>query len=220
MLDLKKKKLSLITLLASASLIILLYPYLEDPGALQSWIAQLGWKGILLALLIITLDMFFPFIPFALLAGINTLLFGWVFGFVISLTGSMIGSSVSFWLARSLGQEWAQPKLVKLGKWSKLPVQRSFFLVLLARLTPVIPSAAVNYTAGLSTMSISSFTIATLLGKIPMITWESWIGHDFWQLKAHPMRFLLASAVGVLVFGSLWLAWYFLEQRQKAKQLN
>lgn len=152
-----QKKASFLTLILSMILILFLYPKLQHPQDLQNLILQLGWKGIMLDLLVLSVQMLFPFIPFALLAGMNTLLFGWKIGFALSLMGSLLGSMLGFGLSRTLGQEWARPKLAKLGKWAKLSEDKNFYLIVLARLIPVLPAAAVNYAAGLSPIKFSSF---------------------------------------------------------------
>ncbi len=208
----KKKISSLLTILISLALIIFLYPKLQHPAMLQTYLAGLGWKGILLVLLIVSLQMLFPIIPFPLLAGLNIVLFGWILGFILSLGGSIIGSSLGFWLARFLGQEWVHAKLAnsdKLSQWANLSRKKLFYLIILARLTPIFPAAVVNYAAGLSPMKFQLFFAASLLGKIPMVAWESWIGHDFWQLSHHPKRFAVALILGSLIFGGLWLSYRF-----------
>lgn len=213
-----KKKASLLTLALTIILIVLLYPKLQHPEVLQNLILQLGWKGIVLDLVVISVQMLFPFIPFALLAGMNTLLFGWKLGFLLSLMGSLLGSMLGFGLSRTLGQEWARPKLAKLGKWAKLSEGKNFYLIVLARLIPVLPAAAVNYAAGLSPMKFISFFGATLMGKIPMIAWESWVGHDFWGILSHPWRFALALLIGALGISFAWYGWTLLDQRENPKE--
>ena len=212
----KKKCFSLLTLLVSLTLVILLYPELQHPVALQNFVTQWGPISIFVDLFIITLLMLFPVIPFVLIAGINTILYGWIGGFFLSLGGSLLGAALSFWLARTLGQTWAQPKVAKLGKWGALLRGNSFSVVLLSRLIPVLPSAAVNYASGLSLMTFPSYLLATLLGKIPMIIWESWVGHDLWRISHHPGRLLLALVIGTLLFGSVGLYWYFTNKFPKA----
>jgi uncharacterized membrane protein YdjX (TVP38/TMEM64 family) len=213
----RKKKASFLTLLIPISIIIFLYPRVQNPEAFQSLILQLGWKGIFLDLLFIATLMFFPIIPFSLIAGINIVIYGWIGGFLISLMGSLIGSAMSFSVGRYLGQEWARPHLAKLGKWGKLSDAKNFYLIVLARLIPVLPSAAVNYAAGVSPMKFTHFLLATLLGKIPMIAWESWFGHDFWHLMQHPRRFVLALISGAAIFSTAWLVWVYIDSKEKAK---
>ncbi|KJR46926.1 putative integral membrane protein [Desulfosporosinus sp. I2] len=214
----QKKVASVVTICLSLALIWFLYPHLQNARALQILIYSLGWKGIVLDLLIITAQMLFPIVPFALLAGINVILFGPIAGYFISLTGSVFGSSLGFCLARSLGQEWAKPKLQKLGKWAELPESRSFFMVMIGRMIPVLPAAALNYAAGLSSMKFRSYFLATLLGKIPIVAWESWIGRDFWYIFKHPQSFLKALVAGLLLFGGVSLIWYFSSKRKLVKK--
>lgn len=204
------------TLLISLSIVIFLYPKLQHPADLQAFVAQWGLLSIFVDLAIIMILALFPVIPFVLIAGINTLLYGWLGGFILSLTGSLLGATLAFWLARTLGQAWAQPKVKKLGKWGTLLRGNSFTVVFFSRLIPVLPSAAVNYAAGLSLMTFPSFFLATLLGKIPMIVWESWVGHDLWRISNHPGRLLLALAIGALLFGSVGLYWYYSKKFPKS----
>jgi len=217
---LTKKYFSFLTLLISLILVILLYPKLENPAALRAFVTHWGFLSIFIDLVIVMILHLFPVVPFVLIAGVNILLYGWISGFMLSLTGSLLGASLGFWLARTLGQGWAQPKVAKLGKWGALLRGNSFSVVLLSRLIPFLPSAAVNYAAGLSFMTFPSFLLASLLGKIPMIMWESWVGHDLWLISHHPRRLLLALTIGILVFGSVGLYWYFSKKYPKAPRLH
>ena len=214
-----KKYFSCLTLLVSFIFVILLYPKLQHPADLQAFVTQWGLLSIFIDLAIVMILALFPVVPFVLMAGINTLLYGWIGGFLLSLSGSLLGASLGFWLARTLGQAWAQPKVAKLGKWGALLRGNSFSVVLLSRLIPVLPSAAVNYAAGLSFMTFPSFLLATLLGKIPMIIWESWVGHDLWRISHHPGRLLLALAIGALLFGSVGIYWYFSKKFPKTPRV-
>ena len=214
-----KKSFSFLTLLISFTIVILLYPKLQHPAQLQAFVRQWGLLSIFIDLAIVMALALFPVIPFVLMAGINVLLYGWIGGFTLSLTGSLLGASLGFWLARTLGQAWAQPKVSKLGKWGALLRGNSFSVVLLSRLIPVLPSAAVNYAAGLSLMTFPSFLLASLLGKIPMIIWESWVGHDLWRISHHPGRLLLALAIGAIIFGSVGTYWYFTNKYPKKPRL-
>ena len=206
---LNKKHFSFLTLLISLTFVIILYPKLQHPAVLKAFVSQWGWISIFVDLFIITLLMLFPVVPFVLIAGVNIILYGVVGGFMLSLGGSLLGASLGFWLARTLGQAWAQPKVAKLGKWGTHIEGNSFSIVLISRLIPILPSAAVNYAAGLSLMTYPTFFLATLIGKIPMIIWESWMGHSFWRLSHHPGQLLIAAAFGALLFGTVGLYWYY-----------
>ena len=215
-----KKNFSYITLLISLAIVIFLYPKLEHPAQLRTFVTQWGILSIFIDLAIIMVLALFPVIPFILIAGVNILLYGPIVGFMLSLTGSLLGASSGFWLARTLGQAWAGSKVKKLGKWGALLRGNSFSVVLLSRLIPVLPAAAVNYSAGLSLMTFPSFLLASLLGSIPMIIWESWVGHDLWRISHHPGRLLFALAIGAILFGSVGLYWYFSKKYPKVPPLR
>ncbi|MGI6119526.1 MAG: TVP38/TMEM64 family protein [Desulfosporosinus sp.] len=106
--------------------------------------------------------------------------------------------------------------MAKLSKWNVLLKGNSFSVVLLSRLIPVLPSAAVNYASGLSLMTFPSFLSASLLGKIPMIAWESWAGHDLWRFSHNPSRLLFTLITGALLFGSLSLYFFYSKRFPKA----
>lgn len=212
---LTKKYFSLITLVISLTFVILLYPKLQNPTAFQTFVTQWGLISIFVDILALMLLALFPVVPFALIAGVNTLIFGWFGGFLLSLSGSLLGASLAFFLARVLGQEWAQPKIGKLGKWGNLIEGNSFSIILISRLIPILPAAAVNYAAGLSLMTFPMFLLASLIGKVPMIVWESWVGHDFWKIAQNPSRFLLALLIGALLFGSASFYFYYSLNRSK-----
>ena len=203
-----KKSFSILTLIVSLIAVIVLYPKLQHHVYLRAFVHQWGWISIFVDLLIIALLMLFPVIPFILIAGVNILLYGWIGGFFLSLSGSLLGDSLGFWLARNLGQEWAQTKIKKLGKWGSDIEGNSYFIILISRLIPILPSAAVNYAAGLSQITYPSFLFATFLGQVPMVIWESWVGHSFWRVSHHPGQLLLSLAVGAPIFGVVLLYAY------------
>lgn len=217
-----KRHTSFIILLISIILSVLLYPIMQNPIALQKVIDQAGLWGIFLNIFILALQTLFPIVPFALLAGINAILFGWIPGILISLAGSMAGASIGFFLARNLGHEWVEKRLVKWPKlydYFQLSKGTAFFTVLSARLIPFLPSAAINYFAGLSKMNFYAFFGASLIGKIPMITWETVVGHDFWHFTSRPWHFLLVLSVGIFLWSIIAMIYYANKKAKKTSSL-
>lgn len=205
---------ALLSLAVSLSLMLWLYPKVAEPHKLGALVQGLGTTGFLLDLVILALQMLFPLIPFPLLAGINAIVFGWPLGFLISLTGSMLGSSLGFWLARTLAPEKLRIRLAdKLS--SRLPLfNEGFVPVFLARLIPIIPAAAVNYLAGLSNIGFSTFFAASLLGKVPIVAWETALGQNVWQISRYPWRFILTASLGLAVL----LAYVYDQKKRSGKK--
>lgn len=190
---------SLLTLIVGITLMVWLYPVASHPGRLKQLLQNWGIAGIILDLLVLSLEMLFPLVPFPLLAGINVLAFGWALGFLLALSGSMLGSSLGFWIARILAAERIRAWLSKRFHSRRSSVLGGFIPIFGARLVPVIPAASVNYLAGLSSIRFSTFFWASLLGKIPVIAWETALGGNIWQISSHPWRFLSILAGGLAI---------------------
>lgn len=99
-------------------------------------------------------------------------LFGLVPGFLIVLASATIAAGISFLLGRNLLKEpvqrWASTTLG--DKWTMIDsaVEREGFkVVLLLRLSPLLPFALSNYLYGITSVDYVEFMVATFLGFSP-----------------------------------------------------
>ena len=53
-------------------------------------------------------------------------------------------------------------------------------------------------------MSFRAHTEATLIGKVPSVIFEVWLGHDLLLIKEHWGRFIVLLLIVGLVYGFLW----------------
>lgn len=107
-----------------------------------------------------------PTIPVSIASGV---VFGPVAGVAYALAGALLGAWISFRIARALGQPLVRSLLR--GHIEFCPDCSSrllFWVVLGARLIPVVSFAAVSYGAGLTAMRATPFLVATAIGMIPM----------------------------------------------------
>jgi uncharacterized membrane protein YdjX (TVP38/TMEM64 family) len=91
-------------------------------------------------------------------------------GLVVAVAGTTLGSLLAFASGRLLGRDAIRPLALRSGALSTLDRRlsdRAFTGVLMLRLVPVVPSAAINLGAALSRMSWPPFALATLLGTLP-----------------------------------------------------
>ncbi|WP_139491353.1 TVP38/TMEM64 family protein [Brevibacillus dissolubilis] len=172
---------------------------------IAGYIKSFGFLSIGISAVITILQTFFPFIPYFLVAGVNVVIFGPVFGFVLTWLSAVTGACLSFLLSRYVAHDWAQAKVGHLPFFQKLnkhAERDGFRIVLMARLIPVIPSGVINMAAGLSKVSFTGFLLATLLGKAPITFFEAILGHDLLNFSEHKLRFLLVMGVlGLLMWG-------------------
>jgi uncharacterized membrane protein YdjX (TVP38/TMEM64 family) len=141
-----------------------------------------GVASILISMLFVSICVFFPVIPFPVLAGVIGGVFGTTQGVIVSLTGAMAGTMGFFFLCRYGFRDYAQSKLMKYPKvqeYEDFLNRNSFVAILTCRLIPIIPAPVVNILCGLSNVNWLIFFTASTIGKIPNILILSYAGASF-----------------------------------------
>ncbi len=170
---------------------------------IQSW----GAWGVLASIGLMIVHSFVPF-PAEVIAIANGMVYGPIWGIVITWTGAMIGAFLAFGLARVLGRPFVE-SLVSKKDWhiaDQWAATRGGRLVFVGRLIPVISFNLINYAAGLSRISWRTFAWATGIGILPLtslmvvmghhvdrLTWEIWLallagGLLLWFLLRHKFQ--------------------------------
>lgn len=171
-----------------------------------------GVLGVFFFLLIViaVVLFFIPITPFSIAAGA---IYGW-WGIPIVYSGAVIGSMIAFWFARGIGSEYVK-KLCEKRPIAKA-IERTiavggFRLVLLIRLSGVLPFAVQNYTFGLTTVNWRSYLSASLIGLVPGALIKVWIGKagmealhsdsnpGFWFDRLTMLSILIAVVMTILM---------------------
>jgi uncharacterized membrane protein YdjX (TVP38/TMEM64 family) len=134
-------------------------------------------------------------------------LFGSVMGTIYAVVGSLAGAVIAFVIARFLGRDFVESLV---GKQVVICCECSEGLltkiIFFSRLLPLISFDVVSYGAGLTRMSLRSFSLATLLGSLPM----TFIYHSFGSvLKVSSTTALL---LGILIVAILFALPYFADR--------
>ncbi|AGT32014.1 hypothetical protein M493_08695 [Geobacillus genomosp. 3] len=150
-------------------------------------------------------------VPSAFLTAANLTVFGFWPGFWVSFAGEALGAVVSFVLYRKGVRRWNGTKW--LSHPSVKPLlhaggREAFFLILALRLLPFVPSGVVTFVAAIGRTSLSVFTAASSLGKLPALWMEAYAIHQFLE-AAWSGKLLLAVASIVL----LWFVWRKIGQK-------
>jgi uncharacterized membrane protein YdjX (TVP38/TMEM64 family) len=160
-----------------------------------------GYLSILISMLLVSICVFFPIIPFPVLAGVIGGVFGTTQGMIVSLTGAMVGTMGFFYLSRYGFRDYAQQKLMnypKVQEYEAFLNRNSFLAILTCRLIPIIPAPVVNIVCGLSKVNWLAFFIASTIGKIPNILILSYAGASFSSNKL--LSFGLYGGYILLIF--------------------
>ena len=171
-----------------------LWRLFTSPQRLRDWVA--GWGGWAPAIFIAlqTLQVIVFAIPGEVAQIAGGYLFGAWQGTLLSITGILIGSAASFFLARALGRPFvaALAPAAQVEKMEKLLTSRSarivFFLLFVI---PGIPKDILCYVAGLTPMGFPFFAAVSTVGRLPGIIGSAVIGS-----AAASSRWVLAGIVG------------------------
>jgi uncharacterized membrane protein YdjX (TVP38/TMEM64 family) len=170
-----RRNVRLSTLSVLIAVIVLLgwsVPGSHSPGVLADRVRDAGAVGLII------------FIGAAVLADVALVPGSWATmaaGFAYGpakglLVGCVVGvcaATITFLLGRTLLRDWARTKLSRIPRADALNralADNSFKLVLLLRLSPLIPFSPLNYALGLSEVRLGSYVLASSLGMLPA-TW-------------------------------------------------
>jgi len=138
------------------------------------------------------------FVPGTLLTALGAAIFGAYEGFLCVWVGGMVGSSVAFWIGRTLGREFAASVIGdRLRKYDDAIERNGFAAVLYLRLV-YFPFTAMNFGMGLTKVRFRDYFFGTSLGIIVgtfVFTFfigtlkEVWAGGDWGQLLSFKIFF-------------------------------
>ncbi len=152
-----------------------------------------------------------PF-PAELITFANGMLFGPVWGVVITWSGAMLGAALAFALARWLGRPFVDALMnerhrTAMDRWMR---RQGVGVLLLSRLMPLISFNVINYAAGLTPISWWTFLWTTGIGILPITTLLVVTGDQIWNDGGYAWIYLIAvAAAGMLL-------WYLIARRQRA----
>ena len=109
-------------------------------------------------------------LPGALLTLAAGFVYGPWWGLLIVSPSSVAGATAAFLLGRTLLRDWAARRVAASAQASALDEavgQKGFTLVLLLRLSPVIPFNVLNYALSLTRVRLGTYMLASFIGMLP-----------------------------------------------------
>jgi uncharacterized membrane protein YdjX (TVP38/TMEM64 family) len=109
-------------------------------------------------------------LPVSVMTMLAGFLFGLAQGFLVVWFASLVASTIAFWIGRSFARPWIEHKIQRKTTFVAIDraIQRKGFLVvLLTRLVMVLPYPALNYSLGLTNVSMRDYILATNIGGVP-----------------------------------------------------
>ena len=168
----------------------------QTEDLIRSW----GAWGVLGSISLMVAHSFLPF-PSEIIALANGMLYGQLWGTVITWVGAMLGASAAFAVVRTLGQPVLRKLLpsssdARLSRWSR---EQGGIALLLARLIPVIAFNLINYAAALTAITWWTFLWATGLGILPLAIVLAVLGDNVLDMPPWGWLLLLAGVTVALL---------------------
>jgi uncharacterized membrane protein YdjX (TVP38/TMEM64 family) len=142
----------------------------KDEKKIEAWIEKFGIAGPLVLILVMMVQMFLFVVPNILVMIIAIVIYGPVWGSVISLAGVFLSSSLGYTLGRYLGPVTVN-KLIKVKTQVKITdfIERyGVGAIAITRLAS-LSNDSLSIVAGLLKMSYRKYILATLSGITPLV---------------------------------------------------
>lgn len=149
-----------------------------DVESVKEYILSFGYWAPAVSFFLMLFQAVLAPLPAFLITFANAALFGWVFGVILSWSSAMAGALLCFWIAKYLGRD----AVMRLTSRTGLEQIDAFFArhgkyaILIARLLPFISFDIVSYAAGLTSMRLVPFLVATGIGQLPATVIYSYVG--------------------------------------------
>ena len=147
------------------------------------------------------------FPPAIIFSTANVMLFGIVPGIILSCAAETVGVTVAFLLMRFYFRDAAEKVIAKspfLSKIDRYSGSKGFFVMLIARMIPYVPSALLNAIGALSSIRLRDYMIASFVGKFPSTGIEAIIGHDLIVQQEDHTRLVVVILCAVGLIAGAW----------------
>ena len=147
---------------------------------------------------------FLPIFPFVLVIAVNVKAFGFWPGFIVSWTGSVLGTLFLFYLVRRFGRNTITKFLYRPGK--KHPIMNwigkaGFGPIFIILCLPFTPSFFVNLFAAISRVRASVYIPALIFGKFVMVLSVATVGNDIGDFRNHPTKTTIFVILMIVLWG-------------------
>lgn len=166
-----------------------------DIEKIKEYILSFGVLAPLISFALMVFQAIVAPLPAFLITFANATLFGWVYGAALSWVSAMVGALLCFYIAKFLGRDVVEKLTSKMALESvdAFFEKHGVYAILIARLLPFISFDVVSYAAGLTSMRLSSFLLATGVGQLPATLVYSYVGE------------MLSGDAATVVYGLLTL---------------
>jgi uncharacterized membrane protein YdjX (TVP38/TMEM64 family) len=190
-----------VIIVMALSVLLILGPKVATVEHLRSTMLSYGLWAVGISIGLMVAQAIIAPLPMNVVTITNALVFGPIWGSLLSWFSTVLGASLCFFLSKKFGKPFAR-KIVGSTPIEKAEVffrKYGLHAMFLVRMMPFVPFDAVSYGAPLVGVPFSRFLLATAVGIIPSILVYSYLGRliagIYWWVL---LGVLLAALVGVV----------------------
>lgn len=172
-----------------------------DPTAIRNVVAGSPLAPLVFILLQVAASLIF--IPRTFLGIAAGLMFGFLWGSVLAITGALAGAAAGFALWRWIGE--GQVDLEKtpwLGPLLEKAERDGWRMVAIVRLIPALPHSVANTALALTRIGWADYLIGSFLGMLPMTLVQVDIGTAGGQMLQGSSGWVVSLVLLALLFGT------------------
>lgn len=182
------------------------YRFFLDPKQLKTFITSFGHYAAVIFILVQALQVVFAPVPGEVTGFVGGFIFGNTLGVIYSTMGLMLGSSVAFWIAKSLGIKFVE-KVVKkeyIKKFNFFITHKGLYITFIFFLIPGFPKDSLCYLLGLTHMRFLDFFLINLVARLPGTLMLTMQGSAVEKEKY--LSFFILLSISIIVMFALYLA--------------
>gem|GEM_PF-4361389 len=178
--------------------------FANDSTKFRDYLIGLGAWAAVTYIWLIVLEVLVAFIPGWFVYPVGAAIFGFSNTIIYVMAANLIGSSISFWI----GQRWGKPLLQKfiaakyLTKFDDYMERNGTWAIFILKINPITSLDIWNYVAGASKITYWKFTVANLLGILPLVVFSAALGDQSFEVAPQILGVLL-------LLTALYVIWYF-----------
>ena len=145
---------------------------------IREYLRSLGPWGYFMYILIFILSIPLP-IPSTPVAVAGGYIYGVVLGSILSMIGTLLGASISFFLVRKYGEPLLEKMVSRkhIKHFNHIFKHRGINGAIIAYAIPIFPSDSLDFILGLSNIRFHTFLFITFMGNIPRYVLTNALGN-------------------------------------------
>lgn len=158
-----------IALLGAIVLAFVFLPVAELVAGLEAQMRGAGALGMVAYVAVYALATVFM-VPGSVLTLLAGMVYGLVVGAALVIPASLTGATLAALLGRTLLRGWVEAKVSERPKIRALDQaigREGFKMVMLLRLSPVLPFTLLNYALGITSVPLGTYVLASAIGMFP-----------------------------------------------------